>query len=253
MIDRQILGLIVKALLEAVEASRVVAILRHGSTVFNPHTQPNDIDIVVVLNGPQSGDCNALGKSINQFRANLPPIQFNLFYMEEIPTNGDFFSMNTSGALFAWHLRQADVLHGHNPFFDVNGPSPHALLVSSLDKLQQYTSWVRTLLFDGRALTAQEVGLLAKRSINCVKDVLIARYGVWPQENESVLMEARRFLEADMGDLFGTLDFLVSVGLEQLCREPQLSFVERCLALHEWAWANLRAELVSKTKCRYLA
>ncbi|MFY9493540.1 MAG: hypothetical protein WAP55_03640, partial [Minisyncoccia bacterium] len=144
-------------IVSAFGAENVVCVLLHGSLVFNTHPPPQDADIVIVLRRKDQGDCALLRGLVVQSHLSRLPIHLHLIYLEEIPTNADFFSLHTCGPFFVCHLRQAEVLFGENIFDVVTGPSNYQLQLSLLQKVQQYTFQLRNSVFKTGGISEEEL------------------------------------------------------------------------------------------------
>lgn len=239
-------------IVSAFGAENVVCILLHGSLVFNPHLSPQDADIVIVLRRKDQGDCALLRQLVVQSRLSRLPIQLHLIYLEEIPTNADFFSLHTCGSFFICHLRQAEVLFGENIFDVVAGPSDYQLQLSLLQKVQQYTFQLRNLIFKTERISERELRQARKKSIVVLKDLLMSEGKLIQQEVEIVHETTNRFPDFSPEEL----EFLQRL-LEKWAAPSSNTiiqkFLQQCLAVHERAYDIMRRRMAKSERCRFLS
>lgn len=241
-----------KKIVSAFGSENVPCILLHGSLLFNPHLSPQDADLVVVLNQKDQKDCVLLRKLIMQSRPSRLPVQLHLVYMEEIPTNADFFSLNTCGPFFIWHLRQAEVLFGRNVFDAVNGPSDHHLQLSLLQKIQQYTSQLRNLIVKAERISEGELRQARKRSIVVLKDLLMSSGRIIQQESEIIRETANHFHDF-LPEESEFLQWLLQEWVMPSSDTATRKFLRQCLAVHERAYDIMRKRMAGSKKCKFLS
>jgi len=239
-------------IVSALGVENVACILLHGSLLFNPHLSPQDVDLVVVLKRKDRRDCVLLRKLIVQSRLSRLSIQLHLVYMEEIPTNADFFSLHTCGPFFIYHLRQAEVLFGENVFDTVSGPSDYHLQLSLLQKIQQYTFQLRNLVVKTGRISEGELRQVRKRSIVVLKDLLMSEGRLIQEEVEIVHETTDRFRDF----LPEELEFLQRLLRERIALSSDTAtrkFLQQCLAIHEHAYDIMRKRMAKSEKCRFLS
>ena len=209
---------------------KVVSILLHGSVLFNPHLPSHDVDVVIVLRRKDAGDCSLLRKLVGQSRLGSLPIHLHLIYLEEIPTNADFFSLHTCGPFFVCHLRQAEILFGENIFNKISGPTDYHLQLSLLQKIQQYTFQLRNQIFRTGKVSGYEMALARKRSIVVLKDLLMSDGILLQQETEIVTAVGQRFPE-----LWTKLSLLIQEVVQETAKplsdKKTRHYLQQCLAI----------------------
>jgi len=117
------------------QKGEVVGILFHGSMETCEHTAESDCDLTIIFAEKDPANLKKL-KEIVCGEENLAIIR-NLrpLFLTEMPRKADFYSQNTNGSFFAWHMRTAQLLFGENPFDEMIGPSPYQLAVSLWQKI----------------------------------------------------------------------------------------------------------------------
>lgn len=228
----------------------VIGILLHGSLVFNPKNRPQDIDLVVVLRRTREDDCETLRHLLARSGLTQPAVQLQLLYLEEIPTQADYFSLHTCGAFFVCHLRQAEVLYGKNVFDAVTGPADYQLQLSLLQKFQQYTFQLRSALMKRGSISEKDLLQARKRSVVVLKDLLMSDGTLIQRESEILIEAANRFVQLSEDNL----NFLRGVLEEKSMPHSAVTkrgFLQSCLHIHESAYAIMRSRIEQKTKCRF--
>lgn len=233
-------------------AENVVCILLHGSLVFNPHLSPQDADLVIVLERRGLEDCIMLRDIAVRSRLSRMPIQLHLIYREEIPASADFFSLNTCGSFFVCHLRQAEALFGKNIFDAMVGPSEYHLQLSLLQKIQQYTSQLRDLVFKPGRISEQELRQARKKSIVVLKDLLMSA-GMLVQKEGDIVREATERFTDFLPEEFAFLRCISRDGVIPSSNAAIREFLRQCLAVHERAYAIMRIRIANGEKRKFLA
>lgn len=239
-------------IVSAFGAGNVTCILLHGSLVFNPHLSPQDADLVIVLERREREDCVMLREIAVRSRLSRLPIQLHLIYREEIPANADFFSLNTCGPFFVCHLRQAEALFGENIFDAVTGPSEYHLQLSLLQKVQQYTSQLRDLVFKPGRISEGELRQARKKSVVVLKDLLMSAGELVQREGDIVRKATAHFPDF----LPEEIEFLKNVSRNGAIPSSDTTareFLQQCLAVHERAYATMRARIAKSEKSEFLA
>jgi hypothetical protein len=228
------------AIVENFSSQNVECILLHGSVLFNPHINPQDVDLVIVLRNKKNDDCVTLGKIFRELMGSFPPlIQLHLVYLFELPHQAKLFSIHTSGCFFVQHLRQALTLYGSNVFYNLGDASQEELLTSLLQKVQQYTSTLRNNIAYQSALTTTDLRQAQKRTVVVMKDLLMSRGILLQQQDEIITESLRRFSEFDeREEEFLRKIVLVDYQLPNL-QDSSIFFLQ-CLAIHEKAYSLLR-------------
>jgi len=230
----------------------VESILLHGSILFNPHITPQDVDLVIVLRVRKDDDCLRLGNIFQILGGSSNAlVQLHLIYLSELPRRAEWFSIHTSGSFFVQHLKQALVLHGVNVFQQIQDPSQEQLLISLLQKIQQYTATLRNNLAYLTAITTADMRQARKRTINVLKDLLMAR-GILIQRNDEIVAEAvgqfPEFTETERAFLTK-----ISTVTYRLPGIPEsLQFFEKCLVVHEKAYLLLRTQISKECSVDFL-
>lgn len=233
--------------------NQIVCILLHGAIVFNPEIQATDIDLVVVLRQRHREDMEILRKCKQDANLFKFSTQLHLVYLFELPKNSDFFSMHTCGAFFVWHLREAQVLYGENIFFSLNGPSDYQLQISLMNKIQQYTFVLRSIIFNFSEdrIDDKTIELVRKRTISILKDILMSD-GILLQKDEQIVEKTiDRYSIFDENDIKFLLKISRKNGLLKNTND-QLNFLNLCLGIHEKIYAIMRENIAHKTKCRFM-
>ena len=224
-------------------ADSVECVLLHGSAVFNPQVNPQDLDLIVILRKQNGSDCLRLGAIFEDFyQAITVPIQLHLIYLSELPRHANLFSINTCGCFFVPHLRQAQVIYGSNIFEGIEDPTRDNFLASLLQKVQQYTSELRNRLCHLVDLRAADLWQVKKRTFGVLKDLLMAN-GVLLQSYRQIAEETlRRFPEYDESER----KFLTEV-MQENHRLPQVqessAFLQNCLRIYEKTYSLLRKQV----------
>lgn len=229
----------------------VMCVLLHGSALFNPHIQPQDIDIVIVLRQKGKEDCLRLRNLVIQLQLSRLPIHLHLIYLEEIPANADFFSLHTCGPFFVCHLRRAEVLFGENVFDIVFGPSDYQLQLSLLQKIQQYTFQIRNLVFSPVKVSERELRQARKKSIVVLKDLLMSEGKIVQQEAKIVHESMGSFPDFSREEI-EFLRVLIGGWVIPSSDESALRFLEQCLAIHERAYQIMRKRIATGKRCKFL-
>lgn len=237
-------------IISAFGVENIVCILLHGSLVFNPHLIPQDIDLVIVLRRRDLEDCAILRGLVVQSRLSRLPIHLHLIYLEEIPSNADFFSLHTCGPFFVCHLRQAEVLFGENIFDAVTGPSDYQLQLSLFQKVQQYTFQLRNLIFKTGKILDGELRQARKRSVLVLKDLLMSEGRLVQQETEIVRETVGRFPDFSSEEL-EFLQRLLKEWVAPSSTTTTRKFLKQCLAIHERAYDIMRKRIAMNKKCRF--
>jgi len=232
-------------------AENVVCILFHGSIVFNPEIQPQDVDLVIILKQKKEDDCMVLRRLVKGSRLFQLPVHLHLIYLEEIPANADFFSIHTCGAFFVCHLRQAETLYGENVFDKMTGPSDYHLQLSLLQKAQQYTFQLRNLIFKTEHVLETELLWARKKSVIMLKDLLLSS-GTLIQEEERIIQETiRRFPQFSTEEIAFFREILKPWIIPRTEAQKR-RFLVLCLSVHECVYGVMRARMASEEKCRFL-
>jgi hypothetical protein len=237
-------------IVSAFGAENVVSILLHGSLLFNPHLPSQDADLVIILKRKDTKDCSLLRSLVIRSRLHRLPIHLHLIYLEETPTNADFFSIHTCGPFFVCHLRQAEVLFGENVFDAVSGPSDYHLQLSLLQKIQQYTFQLRNQIFKTGKVSDYELAQARKRSIVVLKDLLMSEGVLIQKETEIVDEAVARFSDFSAENL----QFIREISRGQAKSLPEKrrgQFLQRCLAVHECAYDLMRNRIAKSGKCKF--
>ncbi|MFA5173223.1 MAG: hypothetical protein WC435_02390 [Candidatus Paceibacterota bacterium] len=232
--------------------NNIVCVLLHGSLLFNPHLIPQDVDLIIILKKKSSGDCLKLRELVIDLRMFELPIHLHLIYLEEIPTNADYFSIHTCGSFFVCHLRQAETLFGKNIFDVVNGPSDYHLQLSLLQKVQQYTFQLRNLIFKIEPISEKEIRQTRKRTIVVLKDLLMSQ-GSLIQEESEIFSQAAKYLYDFSPKELEFLQELLTEWTVPSSSKDTLNFLQQCLAIHEQVYSLMRQQVSENKKCRFFS
>lgn len=242
----------IKDLLVEEFGSRVVTILQHGSSLCNGPKLFGDIDLVIVLRNKQINDCSRLRiisqKISQQYDFSL---ELQLIYGNELPVDGDYFSLSTSGCFFVPHLRSAKLVYGRNVFDDMIGPSQYQLALSLLQKAQQYTYIARRTVFMSESPSDKKLVYVAKRVLTMLKDLLFV-HGIF-EENENCFIELVDKIAP--GLIADEREFLIQLlqkdyGLPQE-EEDKEYFAKQCLILHEKYYKAIREKVGEVIHCKF--
>jgi len=154
-----------------IPAEELVGVLFHGSRDCAEANLDSDWDLAIILRKKNPVSLLKLGEI---FRTQeVPSACFpRILFLSEMPQNADFYSQNTNGSFFAWHMRTATVLYGENPFDKMVGPSPYQLALSLWQKSQQYTGEARKAILRS-SFTEKECTKLFKNVLKTMKDLMM--------------------------------------------------------------------------------
>lgn len=228
----------------------VTCILLHGSILFNPHTPPNDTDLVIVLREKSGKDCLKLRQLIMQSWLARPPIHLHLIYLEEIPVNADLFSVHTCGAFFVCHLRQAEVLHGENIFDKMVGPSDYQLQLSLFQKVQQYIFQIRNLAFKIGRQSETELLWARKKTVIVLKDLFLSTGTLMQQEEQIIRKSIDSLKEFSKVEVI-FLESLLKPWIRLQSETQEREFVISCLSIHERSYGIMLNRIKEKQNCRF--
>lgn len=239
------------AIVEEFSARGIESILLHGSVLFNPQVTPQDVDLVIVLREKRSDDCARLGRIFHGLVGAIQIfVQPHLIYLEELPRNADIFSIHTSGSFFVQHLRQALVLHGSNVFHSIADPSREQFLISLLQKVQQYTSTLRSNLSYLTAVTSADLRQARKRTFVVLKDVLMAG-DVLLQRHDEILAEFLRQFPDTVEEDREFLGKLAKADYQLPGIKDSFEFFDHCLTIHEKAYGLLRKQIAEELSIEF--
>ena len=234
------------AIMRKFGAERVECVLLHGSVLFNPEFSPQDIDLVVVLKSNHPHDCQRFNQIFKSERTKGIPVQAHLLYLNEIPFHADYFSIHTCGCFFVPHLREALSLYGRNVFQNLSDPTKKQLVLSLLQKVQQYTFTLRNNICHFEKLQDKDLLQTRKRTFVVLKDLLMA-HGIRLQDHKEIVnISLQQFPTIFDKREKQFLQKLADYDYHFPVQSKKMELLTDCLRIYEKAYSALREHVAKQ-------
>lgn len=192
----------------------IIGILFHGSMETLEHSSKSDCDLAIIFDRSERCYFERLKDIIGIDRELIMFCNVRPLFLTEIPKNADYYSQNTNGAFFAWHMRTARVLYGENPFDKLVGPNPYQLSLSLWQKVQQYTGEARKAFLQP-AVSIEAGKKIAKNIFKSLKDLLMVKGLYFRTRTEQLSEFIDRFPGVFTEDQRCLLESLAKSGLDK--------------------------------------
>ncbi|NUM45360.1 MAG: hypothetical protein HUU38_11705 [Anaerolineales bacterium] len=235
----------------------LVGVLLHGS-VIHKISNPVDHDLVVILRNWSREAAVLVTDAAAACLSRNIILDFQLAYLDQLFTDGNWFSWNRQGSYFLWILQRAYVLYGINPFLKIDSPSQEQVHEDILKKMEQYVHLTRADVIECKRSPINQDGFryVCKKTLRVIRDFCIwHEYGLGSETDTSVnhILDVNKFSPSllDMIDI----DILYRLFLylkepkriEQLGIEERDTLIYYCLTIQE----KLYYAIIEKTKILY--
>ena len=223
---------------------QLVAVLVHGSAMRGCPTA-DDFDLIIALRSPAVASVRVTRESLTTVNWDRP-LEVQVVCVDQMPVQGDHYSLKAAGPWIINTLRRALVLYGENPYSRINPPTPAMLKRSLVAEVQRNLWFARNAAGQGAArLTDNEIYQVAKKVWWSMRDLLMwigkegpdaetdlgAFSAVWPDALDARHWEVLRSWLPMRGrerELFENLDGVA-----------RTEFLERVLQVHEAIYATI--------------
>lgn len=192
---------------------RLDSVLLYGSKTLGNDKEKSDFDIALVLKTKSDEDVELI-KSLNNEWARF---DLNILYLDDLFTNADVFSWDSSGPLFYYVLRDSSSIIGKNPFDSMTPPTKEILDISILAKMQYYVFKIRRATFQSKSEQKNDYFL---RRIPPIMRMLILLKDQWYEDEGDAIKNFEQFYS----DYFSSeeLNNLKKILNEETCSVEQL-------------------------------
>lgn len=163
--------------MEDIFSDNLICVLLLGSVQKNDTTPFSDIDLVSII---KEFDIKKMGLVRDLLKESERLVDLSFLCKDEISDSPELFALGTHGCYqLGLILNKAECIYGRNILLDINPPSKESIKRSLVQKIIQYTWWVRRMFVESnRERSLASNYQINSRLIKMIKGILYLAFSV---------------------------------------------------------------------------